>query len=126
VPIAGIDGSPGNRALVLGGTQSGRCVIMDSGKVECWGSIRGSTIRRVHNYDVLPVAGIDGTPGNRAIAISQGAASTVCVVLDTGRVRCWGGSQYGPELGNGTAAQSDLPVEVLTGPSTPLTEALVR
>jgi hypothetical protein len=64
-------------------------------------------------------AGASGSPSaaapTLANVVSVASAPTghsICAVLSTGHVVCWGDNQAG-ELGNGTATGSDVPVAVL-------------
>ncbi len=56
-------------------------------------------------------AGTDGGgPTGRVTRVAAGSGYT-CALLETGAVACWGGNQHG-ELGNGTLADSPVPVLV--------------
>jgi hypothetical protein len=64
-------------------------------------------------------AGASGGPGVAAVTLanvmSMASAPTggsVCAVLSTGHVDCWGYNQGG-DLGNGATTNSDVPVAVL-------------
>jgi len=90
------------------------CALLVTGAVKCWGPNEygqlGHGIRSTYSTTPLSVAWI-GT----ATAISVGYGS-VCAVLSSGSVQCWGGNYRG-QLGNGSNADSSLPVNV-TGIST--------
>jgi alpha-tubulin suppressor-like RCC1 family protein len=78
------------------------CAILDNGQVKCWGSndkgqlgagntlIYGDNIGEMGNG--LP--NIDLGPGETAKAITAGFDST-CVLLNSGRVKCWGSNANG-------------------------------
>jgi len=71
------------------------CALLDTGKVECWGSGPlgdGSTIDSSVPVEVIGITG--------AIDISSGGGHT-CVVLSTGGVKCWGYNDSG-QVGDGT------------------------
>jgi len=52
-----------------------------------------------------------GTLAN-VVSLADSGNSSVCAVLSSGTVDCWGYNQFG-ELGNGTTTNSDVPVPVL-------------
>jgi alpha-tubulin suppressor-like RCC1 family protein len=60
-----------------------------------------------------PAAAVVGVTGAKALAAGQ---EFTCALLGTGTVRCWGEGSFG-QLGNGSNAGSNLPVDVagLTG-----------
>ena len=99
----------------LGGSYYG-CVLLTSGKVKCWG---------YNHYGSLGV-GSDPTyinvPTAVALAADEKATSiemsgySVCAILSTGKVKCWGSNSYG-ELGNNTTTNSNKPVLVGLGTS---------
>jgi alpha-tubulin suppressor-like RCC1 family protein len=84
--------------LTAGGGNT--CVLTTSGGVACWGanSTMPGLVSRV-------------TSGVAAIAIGAGSMHT-CLLDAHGHVMCWGNNQYG-QLGNGSTADSYLPVEVM-------------
>jgi len=87
------------------------CALRDGGLV-CWGNNSngqlgdGSTV----NHDApVDVTGLKGD----VIALATGEKHT-CVVLDDNSISCWGLNTSG-QLGNGTTAESHVPVLVLFG-----------
>lgn len=87
------------RAVALSAGYVHACVILDDGRVTCWGS-NGSGELGVDtggSSRAAPVAPID--LGERAIAISAGYNST-CAILEGGDVTCWGDNSRG-QLGYG-------------------------
>jgi alpha-tubulin suppressor-like RCC1 family protein len=52
------------------------------------------------------------TLANVVSVASAPSGTSVCAVLSTGRVDCWGDNQEG-QLGDGTTTNSDVPVAVL-------------
>lgn len=82
------------------------CAVMGSGRVYCWG--------KKGDFGVLgtnTTEDIDGTPtridglSEPAVGVAS-AGSTVCALLRSGAVECWGSNGQG-QLGTGTA--DDLP-----------------
>jgi alpha-tubulin suppressor-like RCC1 family protein len=82
------------------------CAVMGSGRVYCWGK-KGS----VGVLGSGSTEDINGTPtridglSEPAVGIAS-AASSVCVLLRSGAVECWGANSQG-QLGTGTT--DDLP-----------------
>jgi alpha-tubulin suppressor-like RCC1 family protein len=79
------------------------CALFEGGSVRCWG--KGADGRlgtgAVANIgdDETPAAIPDIALGGRAVQITAGSNHT-CALLDTGKVRCWGGNAEG-QLGYG-------------------------
>jgi cysteine-rich repeat protein len=91
------------------------CVVMvGSGAVKCWGNGLSGKL----GYGILQTIGDDETPASVGFVAVGGPALQVtagrhhsCAVLQSGLVRCWGGSYYG-ELGYGnqiTIGDDELP-----------------
>jgi alpha-tubulin suppressor-like RCC1 family protein len=86
------------------------CALLSTSRVNCWGyggsgqlgngSLSGSDVP-------VRVAGI-----TTAKALADSGSGSVCALLSSGKVDCWGFNGEG-ELGNGTTASSDIPVGVL-------------
>jgi hypothetical protein len=87
-PVSGL--SKNVKRLVVN-EQTDYCVLLDSGTVECWGgtnliaNVRGvlGAVAEDARYQVPNLSGV------LDIAVS-GRASTLCAILGTGKVRCWG------------------------------------
>jgi alpha-tubulin suppressor-like RCC1 family protein len=89
-------------------------VVLESGAVKCWGNNSYGQLgdnSATNRYVPTAVSGIDGTVGNKAVAIATGDFHT-CVVLDSGVMKCWGNNADG-QLGNDSTSQELVPVSVL-------------
>ncbi|MCX7556568.1 hypothetical protein OS187_06990 [Xanthomonadaceae bacterium JHOS43] len=99
VPFVGSGGVPGTLADLVSGIVSiaaggdHNCALTHTGVVRCWGS-NGSGQFGYHGddspYQTVPVSGL--SPGVQAL--SAGAEHT-CMRSTTGRIECWGRSNYG-------------------------------
>ena len=87
------------------------CAILDDGSVRCWGFAGNGRLGYGDTNPVLDpskAAAVDLGPGRKAVAITAGSDDT-CVILDTGRVECWGfggNGENGGALGYGN--ENDL------------------
>jgi hypothetical protein len=86
------------------------CVVTGSGGVRCWGQ----------SYGAKPVAVIGLSGGASKIAVGFGHS---CMLTTSGGVKCWG-NNFAGALGDGTAASSVTPVDVV-GLSSGVTEVAV-
>ncbi|ACY15475.1 RCC1 domain-containing protein [Haliangium ochraceum] len=79
------------------------CVLFDDGGVRCWGKGAngrlGTGATENIGDDETPAASADVALGGRAVQISAGD-DHACALLDTGKLRCWGGNRDG-QLGYG-------------------------
>jgi alpha-tubulin suppressor-like RCC1 family protein len=79
------------------------CVLFDGGNVRCWGKGAdgrlGTGATANIGDDETPAAIPDVALGGRAVQVAAGRNHT-CALLDTGKVRCWGGNAKG-QLGYG-------------------------
>ena len=117
----------GRRAVAIAAGLYHTCVIVDTGRVRCWGWA-GQGALGYGNMDTIgdneaPVAvsPVDIGAGRRAVAIAARGDHT-CVILDTGRVRCWGNGANGrlgygntDKIGDNETPGSVGPVELGTG-----------
>jgi alpha-tubulin suppressor-like RCC1 family protein len=126
VDVAGLPG--GARAVAAGGSHS--CALMENGGIVCWGNDKYGQLGEglpapAATQTATPIPTQSGgeatapptktrtpTPEitNRAVSVAAGRSHT-CAVTVSGGVKCWGKNEHG-ELGNGTWADSSVPVEV--------------
>lgn len=97
------------------------CALIDNQTVrsgKCWGANfygelgDGTSVEKTSPVDVIGLT-------TSVLTITAGTWHS-CAVLSTNNVKCWGRNDAG-ELGNGTATQSTVPVDV-NGLSNPVTE----
>jgi len=121
-------GSPLSDILVLASGARHVCAVVDVGtagdssddEARCWGDnaqgqlgIDSSGGQSEAPVAVCAQAGC-GSNLAGAVAVAAGGEHT-CVLLDNGRVRCWGDGYWGQlgDGGNGPTADQSVPVEVL-------------
>lgn len=95
----------GAKATALAVGEAHTCVIVEGGKVKCWGSNHYGQLGYGNRNNI----GDDETPdtvgfvklGSKAIAIAAGSDHT-CALLEGGNVKCWGlADNRGGQLGYG-------------------------
>ena len=123
VPVA-VRGVGGTGALSgvtgLAGHAGGFCAALSAGGASCWGFGydgelgNGSTITSAPYGSTVPVtvAGIGGTGALAHVARLTADQHSICALLTTGGVACWGYGYYG-QLGGGTFADAAAPVAVV-------------
>ncbi len=95
------------------------CALMSSTRVDCWGEgTDGQLGNRVLKSSAVPVmvVGLSGTGTLKGVASLIGSGrvgETVCALMSSTGVDCWGDGTDG-ELGNGVFEYSSLPVQVVT------------
>jgi len=93
------------------------CVITSLNEIKCWGANifgelgNGSTLQSNTPVNVIEL-------GGQAVAVTTGYKNT-CAITSMKQVKCWGANTYG-ELGNGKDPWSNVPVDVVTVPSSPI------
>ena len=92
------------------------CAITGGGGVMCWGDDTvgelgntGTTCLDGPPCSVTPVQVTGLTSGVTAVSGGAYEFSTVCAIVTSGRVECWGSPLA---LGNGSMTSSSVPVEV--------------
>lgn len=86
----------GGPVLDFGVGDASVCVIMDAGRLRCWGYNvagqlgYGSAVSEIFVGDDEVVADIGDVPVGGRVAQVVGGRLWKCALLDTGRVRCWG------------------------------------
>jgi alpha-tubulin suppressor-like RCC1 family protein len=99
-------------AIAAGGEHT--CAIASGGTVKCWGwnSVGQLGIGTTSDSSIpVDVAGLAGN----VKSVSTGGRHT-CALMTASQVKCWGYGEFG-QLGNGSTANSAIPVDVagLTG-----------
>lgn len=79
----------GARAITSAGR--GLCVITAREEVECWGTDAEDLARGTPSESLRPYA-VEGLSGVVSVALGDAHA---CALLRNGRVRCWGGNEFG-------------------------------
>jgi alpha-tubulin suppressor-like RCC1 family protein len=110
--------SLGRKAVAVSAGEYHTCAILDNGKVRCWGrgsfGELGTGSTGTIGDDELPTAVPAISFGRRkAVQVSAGYEIS-CVVLDNGKVRCWGDATDG-KLGLGNPdviGDNELPTAV--------------
>jgi RHS repeat-associated protein len=95
----------GRTAVALSSSRKNRCVLLDDGKLKCWGwNDYGQLGLESSAFDTLPntvssLAAVKLGTNRTAFQFSVSPRNT-CAVLDTGAVKCWGDNAKG-QLGRG-------------------------
>ncbi|MCB9137913.1 MAG: hypothetical protein H6642_06165 [Caldilineaceae bacterium] len=100
----------GNDTAKVVAAQWHTCAISDTGSLKCWGrNSAGQLGDGTSDEQNVPV---DVAGLNSAVSTVTGGAQHTCAMTTDGIVYCWGNSDYG-QLGNGTTAQTNWPVEII-------------
>jgi alpha-tubulin suppressor-like RCC1 family protein len=95
----------------IGGIGAASCAILDDMSVKCWGTGGSNQLAQGSNtndsYFPVTVMGMSGNP-----IMITGGWGHACVLLDTGKVKCWGNNPNGA-LGNGTTSNASVTVDVI-------------
>ncbi len=105
VDVSGL--SSGVRAIAAGDVHT--CSLTASGGVKCWGFNLDGRLgdgTTTHHSTPVDVSGLDS--GTSTITVGSWHS---CALTTSGAIKCWGGNYFG-QLGDGTAADSSIPVNV--------------
>jgi alpha-tubulin suppressor-like RCC1 family protein len=110
VDVTGL--SSGVIAIAAGGEHT--CAIATGGTVKCWGWNKTGQLGIGTTSDSSTPVDVVGLAGD-VKAVATGGRHT-CALMTAGGVKCWGYDEFG-QLGNGSTANSAIPVDVagLTG-----------
>jgi alpha-tubulin suppressor-like RCC1 family protein len=94
-PASAGDVPVGGDVLQIVAAGSYTCALLGTGGVRCWGAVplRSGERRRIGD-DETPASVGDMEIGGKAQQLA-GSDSHTCALLTTGRVRCWGSSEFG-------------------------------
>ncbi|WP_068468395.1 PKD-like domain-containing protein [Candidatus Protochlamydia phocaeensis] len=121
LPVQVGGGTPLTDVIAIAGGYTQSLAVRSDGTVWAWGGNSNGQLGNGTNTDSnLPVQVGGGTPLTDVIAIAGGNEHSLALRSD-GTVWAWGGNNLG-QLGNGTNANSNLPLEV--GGGTPLTNVI--
>ena len=94
---------------------SSACAVTSEGKIACWGDNNdGQLGNGTTASSLIPVmVNTTGVLAGKTISQVTVGAYFACAVNSEGKVSCWGYNYFG-QLGNGTSANSNVPVSVNT------------
>ena len=102
------------QAPSLGSAFIGNCAVPTTGGVACWGDGETGSLGNGSFSDSATPVSVEGVGGSgtlTSVSSLQGSTFDYCALLSSGGVDCWGDGGSG-ELGNGSMASSDVPVQV--------------
>lgn len=85
------------------------CAVKADQTVACWGENSYGQLGDSTTTQRLVPVGVSGI--TNAVAVATGGAGHSCAVINNGSIYCWGNNSHG-QLGNGTTANSLVPVQV--------------
>jgi alpha-tubulin suppressor-like RCC1 family protein len=91
------------------------CAILTTGHVDCWGyNAQGQLGDGSIKSSGAPVAvhGVSHAPSLSDVTSLSGGDLSICALLGSGGVDCWGGNNYGALGNGGDEAYSNVPVAV--------------
>jgi alpha-tubulin suppressor-like RCC1 family protein len=106
VDVAGVSGGAVGVAAGWGHT----CLLTVRGGVMCWGNNENGQLGNGRPEDMrLNIADVSGLTGGVSAIAAYGGHT--CAATAEGGLKCWGYNKYG-QLGDGTSADRNLPVDV--------------
>ncbi|MBL8774365.1 MAG: hypothetical protein JNK12_00480 [Acidimicrobiales bacterium] len=117
VTVPAVEGAdPLSGVTDITGSYSHNCAALADGTAACWGASESGLGDGIfHEESVLrPVRVLTPDGSGPLTGVRQVSAGPLraCALLDSGQARCWGRNEYGT-LGDGTTAETTLPVVVL-------------
>jgi alpha-tubulin suppressor-like RCC1 family protein len=118
-PVLGLVGAT---QLTAGATHT--CALLSNADTDCWGANAAGQLGNGSIGDASWPVGVGQSVDLLAVEEVSGGSTHSCALLATGEVRCWGGINGFPRLGNGTEGASAFPVTVpLSGPAVDIDSA---
>ena len=105
VDVSGL--ASGVSSIALGWDHS--CAITTAGGLKCWGYNSNGQLGDGTNADKSSPVDVAGLASG--VAMASGGAVHTCAIASGGVAKCWGSNGYG-QLGNGSAIDSNVPVDV--------------
>jgi alpha-tubulin suppressor-like RCC1 family protein len=118
-PLSGV-------ASIVGHSLYNTCAMLTSGRVDCWGVWNsygdlgnGSWSGTTQATTPQTVLGVGGTGALSSVVSMEATSDTLCAVLKTGGVDCWGSNQY-EQLGDQAATGPQACFEGISCSTTPV------